>query len=277
MTSQPAPSASPVAVGVPLYRGELTDDERVSVRHLRHHLGAFPIYVFLPESLPNPLGDFEEIRFPDRFFDSVDAYSRLLLSADFYRAFASYEYLLVYQLDSLVFSSGLSEWCARGFDYLGAPWLADPERPERGFSRVGNGGLSLRRVSRFLDVLTSERRPGPLLLDLLTTTIPDLGGPLAVSRLAKRAQVLRHVRRGVGWYAGHYTLNEDHFWADRACLFEPGFRVARPDEALAFAFERAPRVCFERNGRRLPFGCHGWWRYGREFWEPYLLPAEGSG
>ena len=43
------------------------------------------------------------------------------------------------------------------------------------------------------------------------------------------------------------------------------------DEGLRFSFEVAPRLCFELNGRRLPFGCHGWHRYDRTFWEPYLL------
>ncbi len=266
-----------VAIAIPLYRSALSDDEQVSIRHLRRFLGEFQIYLFLPRSLANPLKGFGEIHFPDRFFRSVDTYSRLLLSEDFYRRFEAYEYLLVYQLDALVFSGELLDWCSRGFDYLGAPWLIDPARPELGFSRVGNGGLSLRRVSSFLDVLTAKNRPASRrLLELLTTSIPDLGSAVSVSRLAKRAQVLRQVRRGIRWYAARYTLNEDHFWADRACLFEPGFKVAPPEEALAFSFERAPRYCLERNHRRLPFGCHGWWRYGRDFWEPHLLPVESE-
>ena len=44
-----------------------------------------------------------------------------------------------------------------------------------------------------------------------------------------------------------------------------------PREALEFSFELAPRYCFMMNGRRLPFGCHAWFRYDREFWEPFLL------
>lgn len=272
----PAPVAredSRVAVAVPVYRDSLSDDEQISVRHLQRFLGEYPIYVFEPEGLDCPLRGYREIRFPARFFRSVDTYSRLLLSEDFYRRFEHYEYLLIYQLDCLVFSDRLADWCDRGLDYLGAPWLVDPARPARGFSRVGNGGLSLRRVSSCLEVLTS-RRPPMTPLELLAARIPDLGSVLAVSRWYKRAQVLRQVRRGVRWYAGHYTLNEDHFWSDRAGLFEPGFTVAHPRQALAFAFERAPRYCYERNQRRLPFGCHGWWRWDREFWEPHLLSAD---
>ena len=35
--------------------------------------------------------------------------------------------------------------------------------------------------------------------------------------------------------------------------------------------EVSPRLCFERNHRQLPFGCHAWARYDGAFWEPHLL------
>ena len=38
----------------------------------------------------------------------------------FYRAFADYEYILIYQLDCLVFASSLEEWCGKGWDYVGS-------------------------------------------------------------------------------------------------------------------------------------------------------------
>jgi hypothetical protein len=43
---------------------------------------------------------------------------------------------------------------------------------------------------------------------------------------------------------------------------------------LRFAFEAAPRQCLEMNQGRLPFGCHAWGRYDREFWTPHLLASE---
>jgi hypothetical protein len=54
-------------------------------------------------------------------------------------------------------------------------------------------------------------------------------------------------------------------------VYDPTFTIATVDEALDFAFEVNPRLCFERNHRRLPFGCHGWAKYDRTFWEPFLL------
>jgi len=73
---------------------------------------------------------------------------------------------------------------------------------------------------------------------------------------------------------GPNSRNNDVFWSDRAVRFLPEFKVASFEEGLRFAFEAAPRTCFEMNGRKMPFGCHAWARYDRSFWEPFLLPQE---
>lgn len=267
--------SSSAAVVVPIYRRELSPEERMSLRHLETYLGRYDRYFVAPESLSPRRPGFQVAGFADDWFKSVDTYSRLLLSAFFYRTFSRYQYILVYQLDSLVFSDALSRWCEAGYDYIGAPWLTDPKNPERGLSRAGNGGLSLRRISSVLKVLESARpRAQPIALwrDFLSASLPDL----APYQWLKRLRVLREIRRGVGWYADHYTLNEDRFWSDRAALFFPGFRVAPPGVALRFAFERAPRYCYSRNGGRLPFGCHAWSRWDRSFWEPHLIPESAG-
>jgi hypothetical protein len=69
----------------------------------------------------------------------------------------------------------------------------------------------------------------------------------------------------------NYSLNEDLFWSDRARLFQPKFKIAPLDMSLRFSFDAYPNVCFQQNGRRLPFGAHAWARWDREFWEPYLI------
>ncbi len=259
-----------VAVVVPLYRFPLQAEEEQALKHLDTFLGGYDRYFITPESLSPDRPGFERRPFPDDYFTSVEAYSRLLLSAFFYQAFQDYRFILIYQLDSLVFADRLAEWCETDFDYVGAPWLADPTVPEQGFSRVGNGGFCLRRIASCLRVLESrrylERRVG-FLRDLLRAPLPDL----APRRLLKRARVLREAQRGVGIYAKSYTLNEDRFWSDRARLFWPGFRIAPVKAALSFAFERAPGYCFQQNGGRLPFGCHAWQRWDRAFWEPHLI------
>jgi hypothetical protein len=65
--------------------------------------------------------------------------------------------------------------------------------------------------------------------------------------------------------------HEDLFWAYEARKVVRDFRIPGPREALEFSFELAPRYCFQMTCGRLPFGCHAWSKYDREFWEPFLL------
>ena len=68
-----------------------------------------------------------------------------------------------------------------------------------------------------------------------------------------------------------WERSEELFIADRASYYYPEFTIAPLDEALRFGFECVPRYCYELNGNRLPFGCHAWERYDREFWEQFVL------
>ncbi len=262
-----------VAVVVPWYRQRLTADERVSWRQLSELLGEREIVVLKPESLGGTLGGRPVESFADECFTSVDAYSRLLLSADFYRRFERFEFILIHQLDALVLADRLDEWLEMPWDYVGAPWLVDQRDPSRGFSRVGNGGFCLRRVGACLRVL-EEGRPPSLPADLWRHELPDQQSVPLAERIAKKLWVLREAGRGAGWYAGHYTLNEDHFWCDRAHLFGTGFTVAPVAAGLEFAFEYAPRLAFEQSGDRLPFGAHAWAKHDRDFWQPHVLSPE---
>lgn len=264
-----------VAVVVPIYKMNMSLDEKTSLNHLVHFLGRYDKYLMAPESLQISFPSFDIKLFKDRYFTGVAAYSNLLLKRWFYEAFAEYKYILIYQFDCLVFSDRLVEWCQMGFDYIGAPWFKIKNTPASGFSRVGNGGLSLRKVESFLRVIDSQRylvEPVPFWKDLLCTPLKDVqekfNFPL---QYLQKLRVLKAVRQGVVNYMAHYSLNEDHFWSDRAALFYPEFKIAPVETALKFAFECAPQYCFEQNGHQLPFGCHAWTKWDRKFWEPYLL------
>lgn len=264
---------SSVAVVVPLHlRAHLTPDEEISLRHLVHFLGRYDRFLVSPASLEFDLPGFRVKRFDDDYFGSAAAHRRLLLSREFYEAFTDFEYILFYHLDALVFSDELEAWCEKGFDYVGPPWLISEDDPSKGFSRVGNGGFSLRRVGSFLRVMDSKRlSQAPR--DHWHARYSGKSLPTRVRNFPKR--VLKHLRQfnGVRWEMDRFPKNEDRFWADRAVHFDPNFRVAPVEEGLRFAFEVAPRFCFEKNGGKLPFGCHAWPVYDRGFWEPYLLKA----
>lgn len=277
-------TASPqrVAIVVPLSaRVELTADEKVSMRHLCHYLGRYDKYLIAPQGAAMIRDDFRTLYFPRKFFGSAAAHNRLLMWPRFYRAFVRYDFILVYHLDSLVFSDELTRWCEAGVDYIGAPWVPCDDTPWVKQPNVGNGGFTLMNIERVLQVLRRRHR---LRWRTIGTDLVDRNervfGPLfaTVEALHRRvpgsrilARVAAQSRRNQNPAA--FGCNNDFFWSFEAVRYLPTFRVATVEQGLRFAFEAAPRLCFELNQRQLPFGCHAWAKFDREFWEPHLLPA----
>jgi hypothetical protein len=238
------------------YKQELTLLEQISVERCLEILGRHPIVVVAPEglTLPPPLDHLPSERFASNYFTSISAYSSLLLSHKFYERFLSYQYLLMHQLDVFVFRDELLDWCARGYDYIGAPWIGEtfPNAPETrqglpfwirsrlfGFlppldHSVGNGGFSLRRVRTMHRALT----------------------------------LLRRTRQAWG------GRNEDGFWsiALPECWWWY-YRAPSVDEALRFSFDVNPSLCYQQTREKLPFGCHAWEKNEPEFWLPHFAAA----
>ena len=264
-------SLKTVAVVVPRYRRGLTADEEVSYRHLVHFLGRYDKFFLSPESLPVDDPAFGVVRFADEFFRDTVSYSILLLSKEFYRAFSRYRFILIYQLDALVFSDQLLEWCGRGWDYIGAPWFKSEAAPFVDEPRVGNGGFSLRRVESFLKVLGSWRfAPELERYGIASAEEAPLKYRIA-GRLGLSNQFIKGILRVPQELDVSHGRNEDYFWSFHAAKYYRGFKIAPVEEGLRFAFEVEPRRSYAMNGQRLPFGCHAWCRYDREFWEPFLL------
>ncbi len=270
------PSKQPselVAVVVPMSkRKELTEEEKISLRHLNHYLGKYDKFLIIPESMTFDIPGFGIKRVSNKFFGSAKKHDRLLRSSKFYKTFIDYKFLLIYHLDALVFSDQLSEWCERDFDYIGAPLSKLLDSPEVSFSGVGNGGFSLRRIAGFLRLLSSPKHQYLKLaywfweIYLTLNPLHSRIWPF-FKRYLKGTKIYENTRKPASLFA----CNEDRFLADTATKCDPDFKIAPVDIALRFAFECAPRYCFEKNNNTLPFGCHAWNRYDRDFWEPYLL------
>lgn len=255
-----------------------TTDEEISFRHVRHFLGRYDKYVLIPDKHQAIYPGFVPKRFPARFFRSPRAHNRLLLSEQFYKAFLDYEFILVYDLDALVFSDELADWCRAGYDYIGAPSLPSPGTPHVAEQKVGSGGFSLRRVRSFLRVLRSPRyfvEPEDYWSRYVARTSPLVRLLNTPRRYLKRLHRFNDVHWHVRWALGG-DVREDRFWAECATRYDPSFTIAPLDVAMRFAFEAEPRECHERIGRRRPFGCHGWHHFDRAFYEPFLL-RQGAG
>ena len=232
-----------VAVIIPLYKSTFTANEERSLRQAKSIFSAYPIIFVCPDTLPlanylKIIPDAEIKRFPDNFFQNVEGYSRLLLSPDFYKTFLRFEYILIYQTDAYVFKDELTEWCNKGYDYVGAPWIERPPlakgKPKVDIQdwfigRVGNGGFSLRKVKSHYNN-TRFFRP-----------------------------ILRFMEK-----------NEDMFWGLFLYWLNPFFKRPKWPEALHFAFEMNPRKAFELTNQQLPFGVHAWEKYDKEFWKEWV-------
>lgn len=251
------------------------------MRHLCHYLGRYDKYLIAPSGTSVQREGFNTIYWPRKFFGSAAAHNRLLMWPSFYRAFQAYEYILMYHLDSLVLSDELMRWCLTDVDYIGAPWIPCADTPWVKEARVGNGGFALMKIESVLQVLYKryEDDPGRYWIDFvlrngsrfksLPRMLEALHRMFPWSTLVKRSLHQWRVNEDPSSYGN----NNDYFWSFQATRYLPTFKVASVDAGLRFAFEAAPRLCFEMNRHQLPFGCHAWTKFDREFWKPYLLES----
>lgn len=253
-----------VNIVIPIYHNDLSGDEILSLERCFEVLGRHTITAIVPQSLDfTPVSklfpNFSKVeRFDDSMFAGRDGYNRLMLMPPIYERFIDWEYILIYQTDVYVFRDELLNWCRKGYDYIGAPWLEKRKHrsawyklgadaytllsgnklstEERGIHRgkVGNGGLSLRRVSTHLDFVNENRE-------------------LAEKYISK---------------CSYHRYFEDVFWA-----VEPigVFRYPTVEEALKFSFDTYPELCYKKNNREIPFGCHGFKkRKSYKFWQQHI-------
>ena len=116
-----------VAIVTPVYRLPLEEDEKLCLHSIAMHLHAYDHVLVVPIKLIRDIQRIGQgkriIPFNNEYFKNISGYNNLLLSADFYELFEEYEYILIAQLDSLVFSDQLGMWCEKGWDFIGAPWM----------------------------------------------------------------------------------------------------------------------------------------------------------
>jgi hypothetical protein len=259
-------------VVIPFYKDSLSTLEKIAIDQCLKVLKGHNIIAIKPDKLNLddmiPVKSFSDvISFDNDYFAGVSGYNRLMMSAHFYESFLSYEYILIYQLDAFVFSDQLEYWCKQGYDYIGAPWIrsADytnpfdaivariknylyvrynvkykdgiPKMKRQLEGRVGNGGISLRRVRVFA------------------------GYCIKYDALIKNYQLNQE-----GWF------NEDIFWSIELNRKKRRLKMPSAKIALQFAFETHPARALRLNHGQLPFGCHAWDK-NLDFWRPIFKEA----
>ncbi|PHS05611.1 MAG: hypothetical protein COA88_12090 [Kordia sp.] len=233
-----------VCIVIPIYKTDLTDIEKQSLKQCVKVLNNYDIYFVEPEKMDSSIinvGKQIKIKkFSNNYFDGILGYNKLLLSEGFYSSFNSYEYMLIYQLDCFVFNDELLKWCNKGFDYIGAPWISSKQtllktfltffdnskkkRRSKIFYKVGNGGFSLRRIHKFINITQNNK-----------------------------AAIANELKRD----SDDFKLMEDVFWSFKAAQLDTSFKIPDYRVALKFAIDRKPKIALKLNYNKLPFGCHG--------------------
>lgn len=250
-----------VCIVVPMYKNEMNPYEKISFEQTYKMLSNFPITFIHPKGLDlihltqdYPTISFES--FDDNYFTNIAGYNRLMMSTTLYKRFQEYKYILVAQLDTYIFNNDLLTFCDKGYDYIGAPWLRKKayniwpisyfidQKQKRSnslgrpckqnlFNKIGNGGLSLRKVDSHINAIEKYR-------DKKDIYLSNQGMPI---------------------------YNEDVFFS----LEIAEFKYPTVEEALKFSFDKYPAYCYELNNKELPFGCHGWpkWKW-KGFWKKFI-------
>ena len=227
------------AVVIPVYKENLNEFEKISLTQVKKILGKkYPIIFVAPEGKKFPYFSKREkvVYFKEEFFKSTNTYNLLMMSKEFYQAFLEYEYILIYQLDTFVFSDKLEYFCNLGYDNIGAAW---PQRwaktvifhGQKIKARIGNGGFCLRNVKACYKILTNH----------------------------------------TDYFEKLNTLPEDVFWSICGMIKDSEFRTAPINVAYKFSAEDNPARVVKKNGGELPFGCHAYYKGHADFYVETLL------
>lgn len=145
---------------IPIYKEDPSEYDIASIRRTNVMLHNHDIVFVCPENLNiDAYSEFKNIkyvRFDDSYFKGIREYSRLCLLYEFYEKFKDYEYMMIVQTDCWIFRDEVDEWCEKGYDYIGAPIYSPLSNwPYLLYGRkpaVGNGGLSLRKISTMMRI-----------------------------------------------------------------------------------------------------------------------------
>ena len=258
-----------VVIVIPTHRSNLTTDDETSLVHLNKYLGKYDTFFVIPKSIsPNTFKarGYKVKRVDNNFFGTLRRANEMYLSKKFYKIFSHYDFMLIYQLDALVFSSKIEKWISSGYDFIAAPWfrsIIGYLSHKKGFPPSGgNGGFSLRNIKKAIRII-----------DIVNKSTKRTSKNNLIRKLWFIQALISGQSHKIWLNAptNNYPFNEDGFWSLEAPKYDSDFRIAPFKIAIKFAFESYPKKCFELNKHELPFGCHAWRKYDEQFWKPYLL------
>lgn len=139
-----------------IYKENMSPDELISFNSIsRNCEGVYDIYFVGNSCLGNEYWkmvckrhSIKPVVLDDSWFESICSYNKLCLNPDFYKIFSNYKYMMIFQLDGYMFYNDLDSFVKLDYDYYGALHYSP-------YLKCGNGGISLRKVSKMISVLES--------------------------------------------------------------------------------------------------------------------------
>jgi hypothetical protein len=242
-------NSRPISVLIPIYKPLPGNDEQFSIDRTHSVLETRPIIFIAPNGLDvsyysTRYNNSSYRFFPQHFFNSVQAYSSLLVTKSFYQSFTDSEFILIVQPDVYVFSDDLEWWLNSPYDYVGAPWPDGIELfvnigvfskvgGKRLRAVVGNGGFSLRRTKQCI-------------------------------------ALIKEYNDAAEWFRTSGS-NEDLFFSIFGNISN-NFVIPNELTASRFSWEINPRHYYTLNEGRLPMGTHAFRAHAPEFWSS-RIPA----
>lgn len=220
-----------VAVVIPAYMEILSNNEEISLAQCRKVLGKYDRYLIIPDTVSVKYAvDEKMIRIAAKNLSSRKKYSDYVLTEEFYSLFLDYEYILIYQLDAFVFEDRLEEFCNLVYDYIGAEWVY---------------GLECYYEGDYLWYFGN--------------------GGFSLRKVKAFLEWIRECGEEIDY--AKMILNEDMVISmfGRNRLKIAGSAVSRD-----FSFDMYPEKCYKDREGRLPFGCHAWHRFDKDFWKSII-------
>lgn len=239
-----------VSVVIPVYKETIAANETRSLQTCLDILSRYPITLVASKDLninqyKNLNQDIRVEYFDSTYFEGIKGYNKLLLSEEFYERFRSFKYILIYQLDALVFYDNLEYWCNKNYDYIGAPWI--------------NTGLNI-----FLNIFWKQSVWKALKLFLKNKLRICVGnGGLSLRKTETFIQIASE--KAVLLYK--WKTNEDYFWSFFAKRSNKSILKPSPKEAANFSIETKPEKAYRLLNQKMPFGTHAWEKSNSIFWK----------
>ena len=229
---------------IPIYKQKLDSDEELCVQRYCEVLKGEDLYFIAPKHMDVSWYQkkFPNIRyalFHDRYFKGTKSYNRLMLDVKFYEYFTEYEYMLIAQTDAVIWQNEnrMEEFIAKGYDYIGAPWV-----PER---RIWEWTFHKKKKFPWMEIRCCKKRGNGITMG---------NGGFCLRNIEKTIALIKEFSwRKCYWF---WKRNEDIFFGvfgrDNKC----GYKLADVDTGRTFAGEYHLRECVEQG--EIPFAVHGW-------------------